>query len=101
MTRLFAPSVLALLLAGCASPTPMLDASFGAAVRQDKQAQFVHPQPLAAASAAGGIDGTAARAAVQRYDKTFASPPRTVNVINIGGGITGSSAGAGAGTGAQ
>ncbi len=101
MTRLFAAIAFALLLAGCGSPSPMLDASFGAAVRQNKQAQFVHPQPVAAASVAAGLDGTAARAAVQRYDKTFTTPPRTVNVINIGGGIAGASTGTGAAAGGQ
>ncbi|OIQ85007.1 hypothetical protein GALL_331600 [mine drainage metagenome] len=101
MTRLFAATAFTLLLAACSSPSPMLDASFGAAVRQNKQAQFVHPQPAAAASVAAGLDGTAARAAVQRYDKTFTTPPRTLNVINIGGSIAGSTSGTGASAGAQ
>lgn len=89
MTRTTATILLALLLAGCGSPTPMLDERFGSAVLANKRAQYLHPDAGASAARPAGLDGTAARAAVQRYDKGFESPAPTIDVINIGGGITG------------
>ena len=38
-----------------------------------------NPDPVA------GLDGQAARAALERYQDSFKAPPPVINVINIGG----------------
>ena len=78
-------------LAGCASTTPVYDARFGEAVRQLRQAQVINPQAGDNPDAALGLDGNAAREAMQRYRNSFREPPPVVNVINIGGSAGGAS----------
>lgn len=73
------------LLAGCASTTPDYDARFGESVRQIRQAQVLHPNAGQQPDQALGMDGNAAREALQRYRNSFKEPPPAVNVINIGG----------------
>jgi hypothetical protein len=64
--------VLASALAGSACTTLLHDeTASGAVVRQLVAAQTRPPAP---AQAAPGLDGEAARAAVQRYQQTFQSP---------------------------
>lgn len=89
MPRIFLLLALPALLAGCASPTAGLDEHFGQAVLPDKQAQYLHPDAGNTAAAPAGLDGTAAQAVIARYHQSFKSPPPTVNVINIGGSLTG------------
>ncbi len=72
-------------LAGCASSTPDYDARFGQAVRQLRQAQVIDPQAGENTDTVRGLDGNAAREAMQRYRNSFREPPPVVNVINIGG----------------
>jgi hypothetical protein len=87
MTRL-ANVLLLALLGGCASsPTPHYDARFGDAVRQARQSMYLNP--TANADPVAGMDGKAAREAVGRYQDSFRAPPPVVNVINIGGAISG------------
>lgn len=82
--------LLALLLGGCAtSATPNYDSRFGDAVRQARQRMTINPDAGREPSAATGLDGLAAREAVDRYHSTFKAPPPVVNVINIGGAISG------------
>lgn len=61
------------LLQGC-STAPRFEKHFGAAVRANLTAQTVDPRGAANASAASGIDGPAARAAHERYQRSFAQP---------------------------
>lgn len=82
-------------LAGCASPTPNLDAHYGEAVLQAKAQQTINPDASKNMDPVAGIDGRAARSAMTNYQKSFTAPPPTFNVINIGGGI---SAGGGGGS---
>lgn len=79
----------AALLAACASSTPLLDANFGNAVRQARAAQTLNPNASANRDPVLGIDGKAGAAAQDRYQESFKSPPKTFEVINIGGGLTG------------
>jgi hypothetical protein len=77
-------------LAGCASTTtPQLDAVFGQAVREARASQILYPQASANTDPVLGIDGAAATAAQQRYQASFQTPPRTFEIGNIGGGISG------------
>jgi hypothetical protein len=83
---------LVLGLAGCASPTPHLDESFGDAVRAARLAQTVHPDAGLNADPVNGLDGMAANESMKHYDESFKTPPPVTNVINIGGVIGGAGA---------
>ena len=84
-----APATCAALLAGCASTTPVLDANFGDAVRQARKAQTLNPNASANRDPVLGIDGQAGAAAQGRYQESFKAPPKTFEIINIGGALTG------------
>ncbi|WP_455774340.1 hypothetical protein, partial [Burkholderia stabilis] len=81
---------LAFALAGCMSSTPVWDSRFGDSVRTVMQAQIIDPHAAEhAASASGsssGVDGAAAAAALDNYDKSFKQiqPPANAFVIGIG-----------------
>lgn len=78
------------LLGGCAtSITPSYDMRFGDAVRQSRQAMTLNPNAGANADPIAGMDGRSAREAVVRYQDSFKTPPPVVNVINIGGSVSG------------
>jgi hypothetical protein len=79
------------LLAGCANTgTPRLDDHFGYAVNMAKAQQTINPDASLNTDPVAGLDGRAANEAIERYIDSFeAPPPSNVNVINIGGGITG------------
>ena len=79
--------------AGCATPTPQYDKHFGEAVRAARLAQTLNPNAGAASEAAPGLDGKAAKLAIERYHDSFKSPPPVTNVINIGGSPGGNSSG--------
>jgi hypothetical protein len=93
-----------LLLAGCESPTPRYDARFGEAVRTARMQMTIHPDAGKTVGkgvdAPTGMDGRAAGHAMDRYEQSYKTPPRAVNVINIGGSLT-SGSGGGAGGGSQ
>ena len=79
-----------LALAGCSSSSPVLDANFGNAVREARAAQTLNPKAsVENTQPALGIDGKAANEAQRRYVDSFKAPPKTFEVINIGGSIVG------------
>lgn len=83
-------AVLGLLLGACSNgqmppSTPQLDAAYGEAVRQARAIQTVDPDAGRKAGAVAGIDGEAARRTMTEYQKAFTEPPRTFNVLGIGG----------------
>ena len=81
---------LATTLLGCAvSTTPNYDLKFGDAVRQARAQMILNPNAGANADTAVGMDGIAAREATVHYQGTFKTPPPVVNVINIGGTVSG------------
>jgi type IV pilus biogenesis protein CpaD/CtpE len=57
-------------LQGCSS-TPRFNDHFGAAVRTNLSAQVINPAAAANANPAIGVDGAAARAAQERYQRSF------------------------------
>lgn len=76
-------------LAGCASSTtPALDSRFGDAVRAARQAQTLNPTALADRNPVLGIDGKAAVNSLERYQDSFKTPPKSFEVINIGGALS-------------
>lgn len=79
----------AALITACASTTPVLDANFGNAVRQARAAQTINPNASANRDPVLGIDGRAGAAAQGRYQESFKSPPKTFEITNIGGALTG------------
>lgn len=84
---MYRPTCLALLavLAACGTTTPRYDPRFGDAVRQARVAMTIHPDAPAKGDQDAGIDGTAAREAITRYQDSFKAPPPVANAINIGG----------------
>lgn len=84
-----AATTVAALLTACASTTPVLDANFGNAVRQARAAQTLNPNASANRDPVLGIDGQAGAAAQDRYQESFKAPPKTFEIINIGGTLTG------------
>ena len=81
-------------LAGCATNTPVLDKHFGEAVNAAKAQQTINPDASLNTDPVAGVDGKAADAAVDRYHKSFESPPATGNIFTIGvGGGAGASGG--------
>jgi len=76
----------ALALSACASSLWSPQASFGQAVRQAQQAQALDPSAPKAVVTTLGTDGVIAKAAVDRYHKSFEVLPPPVNVLNIGVG---------------
>jgi hypothetical protein len=85
----FAPLALAWLVTGCANVSPNYDAKFGDTVRAAQLAQTLHPGAGANLDAALGLDGGAAANGLERYQDSFKAPPKTFEVINIGGAFTG------------
>ena len=78
------------LTAGCVSIHPEVDERHGDAVRAGgTRAQILNPQGSGNAAVAPGIDGRAAKETMDRYVDSFKAPPPNVNVINIGGALTG------------
>ncbi|RQS35410.1 hypothetical protein DIE03_05825 [Burkholderia sp. Bp8992] len=77
---------LAFALAGCMSSTPVWDSRFGDSVRTVMQAQIIDPHAGEHPASASGVDGAAAAAALDNYDKSFkqAVPPANAFVIGIG-----------------
>lgn len=74
--------VLALLTA-CSS-TPRADARFGDAVRIAKAQQTMHPEASKNMDQVKGMDGRAAREAIDRYHKSFKEPQQHQSVFTIG-----------------
>lgn len=77
------------LLSACASNTPNYDAKFGDAVRAARQAQTLNAGTTADTDPVMGLDAQAAVKAQERYQDSFKTPPKTFEVINIGGGLAG------------
>lgn len=73
------------LMAGCASVTPNYDAKFGTAVRAALQAQTLNPTAAVNDDSVLGLDGKAAVNALERYQDSFKAPPKTFEILNIGG----------------
>ncbi|BAX63760.1 hypothetical protein [Burkholderia stabilis] len=77
---------LAFALAGCMSSSPVWDSRFGDSVRTVMQAQIIDPHAAEHTVSAPGVDGSAAAAALDNYDKSFKQiqPPANAFVIGIG-----------------
>lgn len=75
-------------LTGCAtSTTPQLDTRFGESVTAVRNKQTLNPG-TPAGDTAQGIGGKPAVHAQERYQDSFKTPPRTFEVLGIGGSLT-------------
>lgn len=82
----------ALSIGGCTTRYAA-EEGFGDTVRAARAQQIVNPDASRNTVAAKGVDGPAAKATIDRYQKSFETPPAPVNVFNIG--VTGSSSSGG------
>lgn len=85
--------ILANLLVACTEPAPRYEAEFGNATRATLNAQIINPDAGKNQDPVAGLDGRAARDAVNNYQKSFAKPEPQPNVFNfgVGGGSNGNS----------
>lgn len=83
----------AVLFGGCAQQPSLTDRDFGDTVRAAVAQQTANPDAPAKRAALGGIDGPAAKSTIDRYEKSYDTPPAPVNVFTIG--VTGSASGGG------
>ena len=80
-------ALLLVLTAGCSTVTPNYDTKFGDAVRAAKLKMTINPDAGKNPDQVAGMDGKAAREAINLYQGSFKTPPPAVNVINIGGSL--------------
>ena len=94
MTTLQITTVITLagILTACVEPAPRYEAEFGNATRATLKAQIINPDAGNNPDPVAGLDGRAARDAINNYQKSFAEPKPTENGFNIGVG-TGNSGG--------
>jgi type IV pilus biogenesis protein CpaD/CtpE len=84
--------VIAASLAGCADTTPRSDAEFGRSSTLIKAQQVANPDAGRNADPAAGLDGEAARAAMDSYRKSLRTPTSDSGsgpVMTIDSGTTG------------
>lgn len=74
----------ALLLAACAGPTPQLDRNFGNRAAQLVAQQLMYPDAKRNPDQVKGMDGQAASAAYDQYQKSFSAPEQQANPFTIG-----------------
>lgn len=88
--RVIAIAAFGALVACAPTTTPTFDQSFASSSRELRAMQVRQPDaPVANRSKIpDGIDGRAARETIERYERSFGSPPRAVNpfVIGVGSG---------------
>src|SRR5437879_3646544 len=80
-------------VAGCAATTPAYDSHFGNSVKVLMAQQVINPDASRNPNNPA-VDGQAAHAAIERYNKSFQSPTPAPNVFMIG---VGSGSGGGGG----
>lgn len=71
-------------LSACVSTTPQWDQKFGETVNMAIAQQTLNPDASRNTNPVSGIDGRAAREAVDRYQKSFGKPEPQPNVFTIG-----------------
>lgn len=82
-------NVLFLCLLGCTEIPSHVDEKFGMAVRQTIASQIVNPKPTSDDKTPALTDGQSAKAAVDRYQKSFEVLLPTSNSMGNGNGANG------------
>ncbi|AIO30217.1 hypothetical protein NUV25_08700 [Burkholderia pseudomultivorans] len=80
---------LSFALAGCMSSSPVWDSRFGESVRTVTRAQIIDPHAAEHAPSVPGVDGNAAAAALDNYDKSFRQVETKSDAFVIGVGKSG------------
>lgn len=84
-SRLSGALLLTAVLSGCAQPSA-LERALGDTVREASARQTVATPPSPAPGQAFATDGVIAVHGVDRYQRSWVSPPAPVNVLNIQAG---------------
>ena len=86
ITMIACAATLLAALPGCETLTPRLDSTFGDAVNVAKARQILDKDAAVrnASKDVAGLDGVAAREAMDRYYKSFKTPEPTPNVFQMG-----------------
>jgi hypothetical protein len=71
-------------IVGCANKPTYLDQHFGEAVNAAKAQQIINPDAPQAIYPMEGVDGQAANASIDRYHRSFTTPPAAASVFTIG-----------------
>jgi hypothetical protein len=71
---------------GCAEQPTAVDRDFGKSVQRTQEAQSLHPHNVPPAYPPLVSDAVSGKAAIDRYYKSYETPPPPVNVLNIGVG---------------
>lgn len=95
---IFAAMLAPLILASCASQSSYVDQHFGEAVNTAKAQQIINSDASLNNDPVTGVDGQAAKGAIDRYQKSFVQPPASTNVFTIGVGSGGSGGTSASGT---
>ena len=85
--------ILTSVLTACVETAPRYEAEFGNATRATLNAQIINPDAGNNPDPVAGLDGRAARDAINNYQKSFAEPKPTENGFNIGVGTGNSGSG--------
>jgi len=83
--QLVLAALLGVALAGCSS-TPRFNDQFGDAVRANLSVQVLDPAASRNANPANGVDGAAALAAHERYQRSFKERDASANQPLVGNG---------------
>lgn len=83
--QLMLAALLGAALAGCSS-TPRFNEHFGDAVRANLSAQVLDPAAAANVDVVNGLDGAAALAGQERYQRSFKEKDVTANQSMVGNG---------------
>lgn len=83
--QLVLAALLGMALAGCSS-TPRFNQHFGDAVRANLSAQVLDPAAVANVNAANGLDGGAALAGQERYQRSFKEKNDSASQPMVGNG---------------
>ncbi len=84
--HVFGACAILLNLTACVQPMPRYDAEFGETIRNSMNAQVINPTAGSNADPVAGLDGRAARDAINNYQKSFAKPEPAPNVFTLGVG---------------
>ncbi len=74
------------VLAGCVAPAPVLDSKFGEAFNTAKAQQTLNPDASMNKMPVVGLDGQSGDAVIDKYHKSFETPPDPANTFTIGVG---------------
>jgi type IV pilus biogenesis protein CpaD/CtpE len=85
--RFVLAALLGAALAGCSS-TPRFNHNFGDAVRANLSAQVLDPAASSNVNPVNGVDGKAALATQERYQRSFKEADPGANQLLVGSGTT-------------